>query len=655
MAYVICTILIVLTVLFAGMVGACLRSFVPTDADRKEKEFFFHALLGLLIIVIAYATVKSLAHSVMIVALVPLFALWNVRNRSTGSFQWASIFPDLRTVAVVTVVSAVVSGILYFTFETITLQEDSGNYLKIAESLRLTGQENTRHFRNVYSELFHGIEPYHYFEMWLGAFIMEFSGSFLPHLLAFRVVAYGIILTLTVLGLVRAFEKYGASSLWLNTAFALLFLYFVPNIFQLFFEYEKHFSYPVISNALVRLNFRTYWLFLLPPVILFMQKDNYRALLWMLFLPVISFTAAPAVCGALGLIVLFNRWLKLVSRKDALKFFGIMAAVGVLLLGMFSVLKMKEVGSLYSYTPDYIIGYYMLSWKAIVFTLFMEGVNVLLVYGPYMLLLLLIPGSLAGIKKFLIENRSLLIVVVFMTMAGIIFFQLTSFMNNAYQFTFIGYCAVTIVLPVLAFKASREFPGKYKQAVVYTFSVLLVLFSAYRLNEMNTQSVFNGATTYEKGKINYDSAYLAEFKAALKDEHAPGAFVGDSAYYQVLYYSKRLPDFYFPGSFYFSCTFTNDAYQYCLSDTAAIVYGYNGTARDRGFLSRAIQSSLFYMDYFQRGASGSIGERRKLAIQKYGIAYIVLTPGVRPDDEWSNLIEKEIVDKNSGETLVLLK
>ena len=50
-------------------------------------------------------------------------------------------------------------------------QADGFFYLKIAEGMNASGQENISHYFNLYNKDFHGVEPYHYFEIWITAFI----------------------------------------------------------------------------------------------------------------------------------------------------------------------------------------------------------------------------------------------------------------------------------------------------------------------------------------------------------------------------------------------------------------------------------------------------------------------------------------------------
>jgi hypothetical protein len=191
--------------------------------------------------------------------------------------------------------------------------------------------------------------------------------------------------------------------------------------------------------------------------------------------------------------------------------------------------------------------------------------------------------------------------------------------------------------------------------MVTCLACLFLIFSAFRLVGISRNSLFAGQELYHDGYKKYSGEYLDAIQQLVKDkEHQPGGYIGDSAYYEKMYYSKRLPDFYFPGSSYFIFGISNDSYQYCLSDTSAIYFGYNGTDRDKKFLHQAVHASLFHRDFYSENVL-SQGEKRKAAIEKYHLGYIILTRGVQPDKEWESLIEKKFTDKNSGEAFVALR
>lgn len=660
---IICFLIVFVAVLLMRTIGLLIFAAGKVQRSNPARDFFFQSLTGLCLLVFLYAFSKSAAHTVMLVLLVPGLVLWLQRTKTTEPFSWKELLPSPKMLALLFSATAVITVVLYYCYETFTLQEDSYNYLKIAEAFRWTGIENTRHFRTVYSITdFQGIEPYHYFEMWLGSLLMDTTGG-LTHLLMFRVAAYGIIMTLVLIGLTAVLElKSVRFPLMIAFAGATLFLFFVPNLVQLFIDYEKHFAYDAISNPLVRLNFRTYWLFLLPFVLLVQNKNYYAALIALLLLPVISFTTAPAICGGLMLVVLSNRWTKLLTKKQCLHLFMVMAFFGITLLGILFVFRMKGVQSLYAYTGEYIMGYYKAAWKAIIGATLKEFLNIALVFAPYLLLILLIGKGKQWMKTWIADQKIYLVVIATTVLAGTILFQVASFMNNSYQFAYITYCMIALCIPPLWKEAFERSSGMRRTAVSLVL-VAVVVFGAVRFNELSMQSMFDGYSTYN-GYKQYDPAYLAEIKTHMEGITTPGAYIGDTTYYRDKYYSKRLPDFYFPGSAYYMASFKDDSYQYCFSEPTSIQYGYSGTQRDLDFLKRATAASLFHREYFledgspapQKGVSSSApGMIRAAAIRKFNVAYVILTPGVQPDAEWSSMIKSVSVDKATGESIAWLK
>jgi hypothetical protein len=655
MELIFCISFSILFFLLAQFAGGLIFAVLGLQNNKRFVDFFFRLFVGICLLVFAYEFLHAGIWSTIPLMLIPGIIIWfTVKQKRSSSF-FTGIFPPVKWLAIGTFIVIGMSFYLHYFFESFTMQQDSAYYLKISESLRLTGMENTRHFRNIYSDLLHGVEPYHYFELWLAASFMDLSGGLISHLSALRVCSYGLILSTCVMGLIALCETiYGKVNVW-HLVLGLLFLFFIPNICQYVFNYEKHFNYPIECNPINRLNFRTYWMFLMPLLILGFRKEYFLATISVLLLPCISITTAPAILATVGFLFLSNRWTKFYSRKE---WFFIAVVLFVFALGCFVVLsmfKIKNVESMYSFSPAYIIDYFKSSWKAVVYFLGIQVVNLLVVFGPFLVLTIVLASRIAGLRKFVAEYKFLLLFVAFVNIAGIVIFQGASFMNNAYQFAFIGYCSVCLVLFVLINALVQKSANKLFRV---SFSIVVfgfLVFSALKLVGISRTSLFAGHDIQAKERPAYSQKYLNEVRDEMKTIQAkPGAFISDSVYYNRMYYSKRLPDFYFPGLSYYIFGIADNSYQFCLSDTSAIYYGYTGEKRDLIFLHHGVASSLFYQDFFKPGYT-PIGEKRKMAIGKYGIRYIIMTPGAKVDEEWSTLIERSYTDKQTGQQFLVLR
>ncbi len=639
----------------AYFLGAVVFSLCGKSDNVKFVDFYYRLFVGFVLLVLAFAVIKSLAHTTLLLLLIPAFIFWYKKKSKRGNSIFYNLLPSTQWVLITFSIVAILVYFMHHFFESVTMQQDAANYLKMSEAMQLTGQENTRHFRNVFSDSFQGIEPYHYFEMWLGALFMNISFGTISHLECFRVCAYVSILTMSVLGLIAICETIHRRVTFIHIITSLLFLFFIPNVVQLFFDYEHHFNYGIECNPINRLNFRTYWMFLMPAFILIIQKEYFLSFIALLLLPAVSITTTPAVFGALGMLFLANRWTKYLNKKEMRLLLLTVLSYVVGLLFLISAFKMKKVPALYSFTPDYIIGYFKNSWKAVTYYIGIEFVNVLVVFSPFLLLLVALRGRKTEAKQFINENKVMLSIAFAFIVSGIVFFQMASFMNNAYQFVFISFCVFAISCFVLFQKRIEGYENESSMVMASLFLCVFLLFSAVRLTGISRKSLFVGQELYSKSYKTYSYDYLKEMESELlKLNDRPGAYIGDSSYYEKMYYSKRLPDFYFPGSCYHIFSIVDNSYQLCLSDTNAIVYGYNGTQRDLTFLHQSIAASLFHREFYQEIAK-SVGEKRSEAIEKFKIAYLILTPNVLVDKEWSDKIRKTILDENTGEKLILMK
>ena len=71
-------------------------------------------------------------------------------------------------------------------------------YTTISDFIGETGQENLSNFRNVINSSFNGLNPYHYFEMWVSALLSRIFG--VNSLAVFELLTHSLLLTVTALG-----------------------------------------------------------------------------------------------------------------------------------------------------------------------------------------------------------------------------------------------------------------------------------------------------------------------------------------------------------------------------------------------------------------------------------------------------------------------
>jgi len=171
------------------------KSFLSLPGIGNKYGFAFYSLVfGLLIIISIYSLIvaKGITINVLVI---PLLLVLVKTSRNTVIPKHGTI-PYLETGVIVLLSVAV----LHFLPESEYKQNDSLYYLKIAESLNRTGQENTHHYYNRYSDVFHGTDPYHYFEIWCTAFCTWITSLFRNSIDVHRYVVQSVFVTAIILG-----------------------------------------------------------------------------------------------------------------------------------------------------------------------------------------------------------------------------------------------------------------------------------------------------------------------------------------------------------------------------------------------------------------------------------------------------------------------
>jgi hypothetical protein len=639
-------------------IGHLLLNLAAYSDQKTDRAFFFRLFTGTIFIVASYAIIRSGGRTAQLLFMIPAIFLFFIRIKNKNALHSVLKFypPTIQQLGVFVFFTAFISFWLSHFFESQIIQKDIAYYLKIAESLNLTGQENVRNFKNVFSNDFHGVEPYHYFETWLAALAMKISDPFTTNLVALRVISYGYILVLVCVGLMSLAEQIFRTQPRIYFAgIVLLLLFFIPNFLDLFINYGSHFSFQVESNALLRSNFRTYWLGLLPVVLLAAKKQHYRASIVALFLPVFSVTTVPAIFSTLFLLVVMNWKLKLVTRKEAWYILlGIFSmAIGYYLLG--ALFQVKSANIYQQLSIRGILDYYKAIWKAIVYVTAMTVFVFLILYLPVLLVL----GFAAGKRRILFifsEYKFLFVFTFILLVSGIGIYQAFTFMNNSYQMAYISCVALTLVVFMLfmivyaELKTDQELRARF----VLILGIGMLGFSAIFLFHPSRSSLFVSDNSEQPSMQPYSVNYLKQLDNYFEthSENRIGAYIADEKYYDGLYYSMRMPDVYFPLSTYYIFSQVDNSYLICLSDTADMLYGYHGQERDLVFLKGIIKAAMF-----RSAGSDSVqaDQQRIEFIDKYHIHYLVLTPGVHVSAAIQNRVEAEYVDDKTGEHFLALK
>ena len=230
---------------------------------------------------------------------------------------------------------------------------DKVYYSNISMMLGLTGQENRNGINNLLDFNYHGLEPYHYFEMWLNAMLSSVYGSL--HFVTLYLLTYTLTNFIVVLGIFALTERMCKVNLRIQVCvFMFLFtggLYFF-NKFTSQSDYQLNFGESPLE--LLGERFAAYYFFVLLSFLFYLSNYTTLAFLSLLIIPVISIGTLPGLIGALFLFLPLAAYFHKVTGKQFLR---MSAYLLVLLLAMYIFYR---VGGNTSMSPYFKrrIGYY---------------------------------------------------------------------------------------------------------------------------------------------------------------------------------------------------------------------------------------------------------------------------------------------------------
>lgn len=196
-----------------------------------------------------------------------------------------------------------------------------------------SGWENYFGVYNTFDPNFHGLNPYHYFELWLNASINQVFGSL--SVLNLSLVTGPLLQLLSFLGILAIVEYFRPVKAW-QILGALSFLFLAG----LYLFYGR-LGFPALSLPIVSYPFKlvSYYPFLIGLVLAALYQQELKALLFVLALPIVTFVALPSITALVFLLCISNPLLK-ISRIPLLK----IIALAIIFLG--------GIGLFYAIMPE---------------------------------------------------------------------------------------------------------------------------------------------------------------------------------------------------------------------------------------------------------------------------------------------------------------
>jgi hypothetical protein len=652
----------------AGLLLLSLAGKRNPNEDKGFLGYFYPLFHGITFCIALYAVIRSGLLSVHLLVL-GAYLVWLVKgSRGWGHFSFGSaIAPLFARWLEVAGICLLFTGIFHFLPESEYKQNDSFFYLKMAESLNSTGQENVHLYNNLFDPSFHGVEPYHYAEMWLNALLLRGAGYFLPGIQVFRYIGYTVLSVCVLYGFWGVYEVFsGRRAGWWAQLFCVAFLFFLPDILD-YSSFLRHYVvFGFDNNYLERINFRTIYLYLIPVLLSCREEGgreekgpvgglSFETVLYFVCLSVVSYLCFLVLIPATLIFVLLGFALPgLGVTRRVLVQKGLLAGGTALFFGLFyGLFSNKEIG-----------GFYRGSWQELF--LFLKG-HSFYILSSFLTTLAYIVGIVFVYTgfiwttmrdqavRFCWEYRLLLTWVAVVSVTGVGMARILTYQDNAYQLAFLGYVLAAWFIFIFWCRIFAVMRGSmFRTAGIMLFLAGYILFKVREGKAASTDVFRSGNSTYSKG--GYTEEYIGKVTAFVKGRNdLLGGYLGDSSYYrQMNYFSLRNPNVYFPPISYIMAGRDRSNYEFCLSDSAAILTDIDrNNSYETGYLEDAIRRSGFYI--YRKKA----GLERREALHRFisgrHLQYLIVS-GRSCEAEIEGIdAEQRLRDPSTGELFLVLK
>lgn len=486
---------------------------IPNTTDKPFFNFFFESLIGLISIVCIYSIYKSGFKTINLLGFILIIG-YSILNKSSVTYNIRGIFskiplqPYLYTACITGLITLLSISYAYKG----EVDEDVAFYSSIAKELGFSGKENILHYFNNFENL--GTMPYHYMELWLGAILFKLKWFGLSNAIIFRYGCYAILRTLAVVGflaLIETIKKINILDVFISVLLLVFNTLFITELFNS--------SWGLQTSMWLRPNLIIYYIFLLAAFTLILYKNYTQALLIILLLTVAAGPTSPSIYSSLFIGLLILAFINRNNRPDRifyLKWLAVVIVFAFLILLFYKLTgEEKKVWNPKFDTIDDIIIYTKSIWKAIVFFIVSLPIRTFAIMAiPLAFLLLVFRNDFRPLIK---RNGIIIAFSLLLATSAIFIFQLTTFIDNTYQFPYLGYTACYILSVFLFYYIVHKATSKPINYLAITATILYLTINCLNIKE-DLKLDFNAASLSDLNlkRQNISIEYIAELNAFLK-------------------------------------------------------------------------------------------------------------------------------------------
>lgn len=632
------------------MAGIFRKAFKIRVEDNPFLELFYNVLLVTLFIVCLTAIISTKGKTVFILCIPFLYLYFKSQRLNFDSVQENRKMVNWYLWSTIGIVAIITVTLSFFIILKFSIRNDVAFYTKITETLIPQGIENPFHYYNAENPVFKGNVPYHYFEMWFGSLCFQIANllginGFSNYLIYIFFVfnLFRVLAIIGIIGLISNYVKVGAVQL------IIVFLLLVIDV-SAFCNWGNE-SYVAESNYFERPNFIFYYLFLIPIFHSVLTDNKEFLIIWAVIFIITTVTALPAIAGTVFLYVGYELVKNGLIRKNTIIHLAWLLSFVICFAAFYKLFGVSKEASLVEpMSLSQIIAKTLSIWKACIF----------------MFSMLLFKVSIIILISFLISRRvrvlngnkqlkKLHYFTLLICFCGIGVFQMIPYLDNMYQFAFIGYCAVILMLMIVIAIKFNELKGA-KFYIAFSVYILIIFIGLKRnlffdhilvVKPQWTESIRTNFLIQNNLSIKYineiqsETKYMQSHKGVslIDGKDALGEFLGlrHSMTFQLGNYLMAI---------------SNNVHLPLVSDPSTLYPDPDRTSKDYYKAYAFNKKTLFYNSY----RTELIYKNNLLNyLTENGISYIIASKHLKPYDYIdSAMINNVIIDENKGHQFIKL-
>lgn len=523
----------------------------------------------------------------------------------------------------------------------------------ISHYLTYSGQENEFMALNVIDKDFHGVKPYHYWELWLTGFVSDLLG--VKNFAVAYVVVFPFFYFLVFLGLVSVFEKLvslnklniillGFISLLLGgiSTGLLSDLSFLANLDKL--------EAPILYNQ----RMSGYYIFLCLAVVLYSNRISKKLILVLIVFGFVQFTPVLSVLSAVSLSILYFQWrYKSFSREDLLISIAIVGAsvVGFLIVGsVFGNSEITREGTSVTDLFSSMTGLFkdFSKLKTSVNVVVGSVIHVILLYLPMIIGLGIAASSSSAIRAKLMELRKhpLFLMFAIMIITGLVLsavlFEITDSSQLFHNVVFSILNVISLLCVILLISYRRKLNKLVWIGGLIVLFIPTIVYGGRKLNSYVDQT--------PKTSKRYSVQYLEKIKEVVNKENLKiGASFRGSETYTTVFSAKVT--IYTLGDYLSSMC--NGCMTVSLTDLRIPL---PENELDRWRFKNGYEIGSFYRYVAVQKANNEFVDETSSQLQfirDKNLRYAIFSPGYEIPAEIQSLVSLEIIDELSKEKFVV--